>query len=146
MTFQLDSRLQNDTFVIGQGEGCQLLLMNDKRYPWFIVVPTVTNVSEWFDLPDADQSRLHLASVKLAQCIRDAFDCEKINIGALGNIVRQMHIHVVGRFVTDPAWPGPVWGHSAAVHYTEDERRMRCQRLFEQQNLPFKPMDGVLHP
>lgn len=146
MTFQLDNRLQKDTFIIGQGEGCQLLLMNDKRYPWFIVVPAVSNVSEWFELPDTDQCRYHVASVKLGHCIRNAFGCEKINIGTLGNIVRQLHIHVVGRFVTDPAWPGPVWGHSSAVHYTEDERKTCCQRLFEQPDLPFEPLNGIQLP
>lgn len=140
MSFELDSRLRNDTFPVGNGDGCQLLLLNDSRYPWFIIVPTISNVSEWFDLPEPDQIRYHLFSVQLGKCIQQAFGCEKINIAALGNIVRQMHIHVVGRASADPAWPGPVWGHSAAVHYTDEERALRCSRLFAQSDLPFSPV------
>lgn len=140
MTFTLDSRLRQDTHLIGEGSGAQLLLLNDSRYPWFVIVPTCPAVSEWFDLSEAEQIQHHLASVKLGRCIQTAFGCEKINIAALGNIVRQMHIHVVGRSSGDPAWPGPVWGHSAAVHYTDTERRMRTDQLFAQQDLPFTPI------
>ena len=136
-TFALDNRLQRDTILIGEATDSLLLLMNDCRYPWFIVVPTIADVSEWFDLPTAVQASLHGQCIQLGKCIRQAFECEKINIAALGNIVRQMHIHVIGRFEQDPAWPGPVWGHSPAIAYDEQQLARCKDLLLAQQDLPF---------
>lgn len=140
MEFTLDSRLQQDCFLIGKNDSAQLLLMNDSRYPWFILVPTKPGVSEWFDLQPDEQIRLHQDSVALAQCIQKAFGCEKMNVAALGNIVRQMHVHVVGRKTNDAAWPGPVWGHSPAIPYTETGRQSCKEFLFRQAGLPFEPI------
>lgn len=139
MSFALDARLQKDTFLIGSAPDMLLLLMNDSRYPWFIIVPSLPNISEWFDLPESRQIDLHLASVKLGQSIQRAFECEKLNIASLGNIVRQMHVHVVGRHENDAAWPGPVWGHSPAMPYSEQQRKTRTEMLFAQMDLPFTP-------
>lgn len=140
MAFELDSRLRQDSHLIGRNQHALLMMMNDCRYPWFIVVPQRANVSEWFDLSPEDQIGLHLDCVRLGQCVQNAFACEKINIAALGNIVRQMHVHVVGRTTGDAAWPGPVWGHSPAIGYNDSQRDARRAALFEQPELPFTPI------
>jgi len=137
MAFALDPRLAADCSIIGSNGQSLLLLMEDSRYPWFIVVPKLEGVSEWFDLAPDVQLRLHQDCVALGHCVKQAYACEKINIAALGNIVRQLHIHVVGRETTDPAWPGPVWGHSPAIRYTDETRRERVSRLYGQDKLPF---------
>lgn len=137
MAFELDQRLQQDTHLMGENEQALLLLMNDSRYPWFIVVPRQANTVEWFDLPEPVQLRLHQDCVALGRCLQAAFDCDKINIAALGNVVRQMHVHVIGRYQHDPAWPGPVWGHSPATAYSGADLAMRRERLLGQNDLPF---------
>ena len=139
MTFILDPRLRNDTIPVGNNERHLLLMMNDSRYPWFIVVPAINGVSEWFDLSLDAQQQLHQDCVQLGACVKQAFGCEKINIAALGNIVRQMHVHVIGRSIQDPAWPGPVWGHSPAVAYTDDQAQATKSRLLAIRDLPFHP-------
>ena len=137
MAFTLDPRLAADCSIIGSNEQSLLLLMEDSRYPWFIVVPKIEGACEWFDLTHEDQLRLHQDCVALGHSVKQAYACEKINIAALGNIVRQLHIHVVGRETTDPAWPGPVWGHSPAIRYTDETRQERINRLYGQDKLPF---------
>lgn len=137
MVFELDHRLRNDTHLIGQNDLGLLLLLNDSRYPWFVVVPQQAGICEWFDLSEQAQIRLHQDCVALGRCVQKAFGSEKINIAALGNIVRQMHVHVVGRSSADPAWPGPVWGHSPAQAYSAQALAARKDALLSQDNLPF---------
>lgn len=115
--FVLDPRLAADTAFIADGPLSQVRLMDDTRFPWLVLVPRVNGVSEWLDL-DGGQQRLLLAEINQAgQLIRAQPGVEKLNIGALGNIVRQLHVHLIGRHDGDPAWPGPVWGHGAAVRH-----------------------------
>ncbi len=117
--FQLDSRLAADSAFIADGPLSQVRLMNDRRYPWLVLVPRVNDVSEWLDL-DGGQQRLLLAEINQAgNLIRAVPSVQKLNIGALGNIVRQLHVHLVGRHEGDAAWPGPVWGHGQAERYDE---------------------------
>lgn len=117
LEFDLDGRLEADSIFIADGPLSQFRLMNDKRYPWLVLVPKQTTVSEWIDLP-TDQQRLLLSEINIAaNALRELFPCEKINIGALGNIVRQLHVHVIARNQQDAAWPGPVWGQGDAVVY-----------------------------
>jgi len=137
MAFVLDSRLQRDTFLLGSNDQELLLLMNDRRYPWFIIVPTQDGASEWFDLPESAQNTLHRHCVQLGAAIHTQFHCEKVNIAALGNIVRQMHVHIVGRHTDDPAWPGPVWGHSAAIPYDKPALEQMKAQLLKMKELPF---------
>ena len=116
-TFQPDPRLAADSAFIADGPLSQVRLMDDARFPWLLLVPRVAGASEWIDL-DGGQQRLLLAEInQLSQLLRTEAGVEKINIGALGNIVRQLHVHLVGRHDGDPAWPGPVWGHGAAVRH-----------------------------
>ena len=118
--FLLDPRLAADSAFIADGPLSQVRLMDDTRYPWLVLVPRLNGASEWLDL-DGGQQRLLLAEINQAgQLIRAAPGVEKLNIGALGNIVRQLHVHLVGRHAGDAAWPGPVWGHGHAVRHAPD--------------------------
>ncbi len=119
--FVLDARLEADSVFIADGELSQFRLMNDARYPWLVLVPKTADASEWIDLP-VQQQQLLLSEINFAaKTLREYFPCEKINIGALGNIVRQLHVHVIARTSQDEAWPGPVWGQGKARTYSPAE-------------------------
>ena len=115
--FELHTRLAADCIRVGRLPISMLLLMNDARYPWFILVPQRRGVTEIFQLPESDQCQLWRESACLARNLTQSFHADKINIGVLGNLVPQLHIHHIARFTSDPAWPGPVWGHSEPVPY-----------------------------
>jgi diadenosine tetraphosphate (Ap4A) HIT family hydrolase len=117
VTFALDPRLAADTDEIGNLALCRVLLMNDARYPWLILVPRRPDLAEIVDLDSADRAVLIEEIARASEAVRALPGVEKINVGALGNIVRQLHVHVVGRRVGDPAWPGPVWGVGVARRY-----------------------------
>lgn len=126
--FLLDPRLATDSAFIADGPLSQVRLMDDTRYPWLVLVPRVNGVSEWLEL-DGGQQRLLLAEINRAgQLIRSQPGMEKLNIGALGNIVRQLHVHLVGRHDGDAAWPGPVWGHGSAVRHAPDQLTAEIDR------------------
>ena len=112
--FVLDPRLAADSAFIADGPLSQVRLMDDARFPWLLLVPRVAGASEWIDL-DGGQQRLLLAEInQISKLLRVEPGVQKINIGALGNIVRQLHVHLVGRREGDAAWPGPTWGSGAA--------------------------------
>jgi diadenosine tetraphosphate (Ap4A) HIT family hydrolase len=119
--FQLDPRLEQDTHPVTDFSLCRVLLMNDARYPWLILVPARDGVAELHDLEAADQALLNGEIIRVSRAMTKLFAPEKINVGALGNIVRQLHVHIVARRTDDPAWPGPVWGHSEATPYTSEQ-------------------------
>lgn len=115
--FELDARLAADSVLIAEGPLSQIRLMNDARFPWVVLVPRVPEASEWIDL-DGGQQRLLLAEInQVAQQLKHKPGVTKLNIGALGNIVPQLHIHLVGRHEGDAAWPGPVWGSGPAQRF-----------------------------
>lgn len=117
--FVLDPRLAADSVFIADGPLSQVRLMDDARFPWLLLVPRVAEATEWLQL-DGAQQRLLLAEINQAgNLIRSQPGTEKLNIGALGNIVRQLHVHLVGRHPGDAAWPGPVWGSGAAQRYPQ---------------------------
>ncbi|WP_433771761.1 HIT domain-containing protein [Pseudomonas putida] len=116
--FALDSRLQQDTLPIGDFPLCRLLLSNDSNYPWFILVPRRDDISEIFQLGVADQQLLWQETTALAELLKTAFDADKMNVGALGNVVSQLHMHVIVRKREDAAWPAPVWGKHPAIPYS----------------------------
>jgi diadenosine tetraphosphate (Ap4A) HIT family hydrolase len=93
--------------------------MNDARYPWLILVPRRSDITEPFELSDADQAKLWQESMRLGQAMQAHFAADKINIAALGNQVAQLHVHHIARFHTDDAWPGPVWGVGSAVPHSD---------------------------
>jgi len=118
--FDLDPRLQADSVFVADGPLSQVRLMDDARFPWLLLVPRVDGAAEWIDL-DGGRQRLLLAEInRLSQWLRAEPGVEKLNIGALGNVVRQLHVHVVGRRAGDAAWPGPVWGSGPAQRHAPE--------------------------
>lgn len=120
--FLLHPRLAADTFLVGDLPLSRLLLMNDSRYPWLILVPRREGLREIHHLAPADRSLLWEESCRVAEFMEVRFRPDKLNVAALGNLVPQLHLHHVARFRDDPAWPGPVWGHSPAMAYGGAER------------------------
>ena len=119
--FKLDPRLEADTYQVTDLSLCRILLMNDSRYPWLILVPRQQGLREFHDLSREEQSRLMSEITRTAKILEVSHQPDKLNIGALGNIVNQLHIHILGRFDGDPAWPGPVWGIGEPVAYFEKQ-------------------------
>jgi len=117
--FALDPVIAGLTRLLADWPLCRVLLYNDSRYHWGLLVPRRAGAIEMCDLGAADQGQLMAEIVTLSGFIRTLPGVEKLNVGNLGNMVPQLHVHVVGRFKGDPAWPGPVWGHSAAVPYSD---------------------------
>lgn len=127
--FALDPRLQQDTLPIGDFPLCRLLLSNDSNYPWFILVPRRDDISEIFQLDGADQQQLWQETTALAETLKDSFDADKLNVAALGNVVSQLHMHVIVRKQDDAAWPAPVWGKLPAKPYNADQIAAIRKRL-----------------
>ncbi|MCG8426901.1 MAG: HIT domain-containing protein [Chromatiales bacterium] len=115
--FQLHSKLAADTLSVGKLQLCELRLLNDSRFPWAILVPMRTRITELHQLSAEEQTLLLDESNAVARCLAGLPTVEKINIAALGNIVPQFHWHVIGRSTADPCWPSPVWGCGEAVAY-----------------------------
>ena len=127
MSFALDPRLAGDTRVVGDLALSRVLLMNDARFPWIVLVPRRAGLVEIVDLEAAERATLMEEAVLVSGALRAWPGVEKINLGALGNIVRQLHMHVVGRGAGDAAWPGPVWGSGSAVAY--EARELEARRV-----------------
>lgn len=119
MTFQLDSRLAADTIPVGDLALSSVLLLNDARFPWFVLVPRIGGASEVTDLTEEQSVQLMREIRIAARVMMELSRPDKVNVGALGNIVAQLHVHVIGRFRSDPAWPGPVWGHGSRTPYPD---------------------------
>lgn len=127
--WELDARLAADTETVGDLELCRVLLMGNRLWPWLILVPRVAGAVEILDLEPADRIRLTEEVGLAAQALRDLHRPDKLNLGALGNVVRQLHFHVLGRRIGDPAWPGPVWGSGFAEPYGAGEAAKEVARL-----------------
>lgn len=115
--FVLDPQLDNDTYEIGRLALSRVLLMNDTRFPWLILVPERANMTETIDLSAAEQAQLWSEVGQASNALKTLYAPDKLNIGALGNMVRQLHVHVIARFTSDHAWPKPVWGSGQPVCY-----------------------------
>ena len=134
--FKLDPRLAASSHFVSELELCQMRLQDESRYPWLVLIPRRASMRELTDLNAVDQALL-LNDIKTAsQAVRtlsamSGFTVEKLNIANLGNIVPQLHIHVLGRNAADPAWPGPVWGHSPAQAYAPAalQTHLRCCKI-----------------
>lgn len=118
-TFSLHPQLARDCLDVGDLALCRLLLLNDSRYPWLVLVPRRAGITELFELAPDDRSLLMEEACHVGEQLLRLCGGDKLNVGALGNLVPQLHVHLVSRSVGDPAWPGPVWGHSAARPYGE---------------------------
>ena len=141
LEFELDPRLVTDTTTIGDFPLCRLLLMIDSRYPWFILVPRRAGVTEIYHLSADERQQLMQETSNLAEALADLFQARKMNVASLGNMVAQLHMHVIVRQENDPAWPGPVWGEGPAVPYTPeqlDQVRGKLEVLLEGE-MAFEP-------
>lgn len=127
--FEVDERLAADSHWLADGPLSQLRLMDDARFPWLVLVPRLVGVTELIDLEAELQRTLLLEATHAGRLLRACGPCEKINIGALGNIVRQLHLHVVARVPGDAAWPGPIWGAGSMQRRSADDRELRLQDL-----------------
>ncbi len=127
--FTLHERLRSDTFDITRLRLSRVLLMNDSSFPWLILVPERENIREIFELDEKDRAVLVEEITLASRIIQHLYKPDKINVGALGNLVPQLHIHVIGRFKSDRAWPGPVWGAGPAQPYADDTRKITRNRF-----------------
>ena len=119
--FALDPRLDADSLYLADWPLCRVLRMSDRAYPWLILVPRRVGVREIIDLSSADQALLLGEIGQASRAIRKALKPEKLNVAALGNVVPQLHVHVIGRFAGDPAWPRPIWGVQPPAPFDPDE-------------------------
>ena len=115
---EIHHQLAADCKLLGRFPLCHLLLMNDRNYPWFILVPDRADIREIYQLEAADRKQLLEESCLLSEFLMSAFSGDKLNVAALGNQVPQLHLHHVVRYASDPAWPAPVWGKHAALPYS----------------------------
>lgn len=129
--FELDSRLHNDTYFVCDLALCRVLLMNDCQFPWLILVPRKNELAEIVDLTSEEQVVLLKESALVSRVLQTLFAPHKLNIGALGNVVRQLHVHHIARFENDIAWPKPVWGNQPTKAYDEREVQQRLTLLKE---------------
>ena len=127
--FELHPRLADDSVVIGHFDLSLLLLSKDANYPWCILVPQREDVFEIHHLSEEDQLQLMRESCRLAEVMTSLFDAHKMNVAALGNVVRQLHIHHIARFSDDVAWPQPIWGKVPVKGYPREQLAERTKRL-----------------
>ena len=129
MAFQLDDRLAADTVSVMQSGVVDIRMMRDARYYWLVLVPQIEGAVEWFDLPDVAARGLFTTAQECGQRLQALTRADKMNIAALGNMVKQLHVHVIARHEADEAWPGPVWGVGEAVDFDEAELKDRLIAL-----------------
>lgn len=129
--FTLHPTLKNDSVVLGEFPLCLLLLIKDAQYPWCVLVPKKDNIRETFELSETDQKQLMKESSILGQGLMSAFNGDKLNVAALGNMVPQLHVHHIVRFKSDPAWPAPVWGQHPMQDYTPEQLNAVIQKIHD---------------
>lgn len=127
--FELHPRLAQDSVVVGEFDLSLLLLSRDANYPWCILVPKREDIYEIHHLSEEEQLQLIRESCRLSEVMTSLFDADKMNVAALGNVVRQLHVHHIARFTDDPAWPQPIWGKLPAKEYGEEDFAERTKRL-----------------
>lgn len=119
--FTLHPQLKKDGIAVGDLSLCRVLLINDRQYPWFVLVPMCDGISEIIDLTGAQQQLLWQESARFSQLLKSVYRPDKLNVAALGNMVPQLHIHHVVRFTDDVAWPAPIWGRFPLIPYDEQQ-------------------------
>jgi diadenosine tetraphosphate (Ap4A) HIT family hydrolase len=134
MPFTLDERLEADSLYVTNHDDIQIRIMNDARYVWILLVPENADVTELHDLPSHKQQMLMRLAASIGAGIKDkplpaSPAITKINTAMIGNMVSQLHLHIVGRHPDDDAWPAPVWGHGSAIKLDEDSIKQRQQLI-----------------
>jgi len=128
-SFALNPRLEGDSYFVTDLTLCTVRLMKDANYPWLLLIPRQSDLVEVIDLEEVDQMQLMREIVHASRALREVTDCEKLNVGALGNQVPQLHVHVIARYRDDAAWPGPVWGVVPPLAYDHDKAEALIDRL-----------------
>ncbi|ODC05273.1 hypothetical protein BFW38_07635 [Terasakiispira papahanaumokuakeensis] len=121
MTFTLHPRLAADSHWVGELSLCQVRLINDQRFPWLLLIPQRAHMTELHQLDSDDYIQLFTEIRQLAAPFQQLTQADKLNIATLGNMVPQLHLHLVARHPQDAAWPGPVWGHGQAEPYSDED-------------------------
>ena len=129
MAFTLHPRLDADTLPVTDLDVCRVLMMNDARYPWLILVPRIDGARELHALAAAEQSVIWQEVARTTALLETITRAEKMNVAMLGNMVPQLHIHIIARYAADAAWPGPVWGVGAAEPYRAEDSTRWIERL-----------------
>ncbi len=127
--FELHPQLDQDSIYLGDLRLCQVRLINDVRFPWLILIPRRVAKKEIIDLDLAEQAIFWNECAQAAKILRQSFAPDKLNIAALGNLVPQLHLHVIARFAGDAAWPKPVWGQGVAEAYSDSQLTDTCKTL-----------------
>ena len=128
-TFEIDSQLKQTSYPLVSLSVCDLRLVDDQRWPWLLIIPRVPHAVELIDISPELRGGVWLEIEHVARVMRDQFSPHKLNIAALGNQVRQLHIHCIARFPDDDAWPNPVWGVGESVPYGSDLLTARLNNL-----------------
>ena len=129
MSFILDNRLTADTLFVGDLPLSRVLLMNNAYFPWVILVPRIEGISELFQLTEEDLLNFHNESNYFLEAMSNAYNADKMNIASLGNIVSQLHTHVIVRYKNDEAWPSPVWSFQKTQKYQSDAAKIEIDKL-----------------
>ena len=129
MSFELHTQLSQDALFIADLTLSQLLLMNDERFPWLILVPKRIGISELYELNIKDQSQLLIEINAVSKMLNARYRPEKLNIAALGNIVPQLHLHIIARFKSDNAWPQPTFGFQKPIPYSKERAQSVIQEI-----------------
>ena len=127
--FTLDSRLIADTIPVGDLSLSRVLLMNDSRYPWLLLVPRLPDIREFIDLDMTNRARIWREIEDVSEMMRREFSPHKLNVAALGNVVPQLHVHIIARSLDDAAWPRPVWGVGDRIPYEPEAGQVLAARL-----------------
>lgn len=137
--FRLDPRLAADSLAMAELELCSLRLMNDRRFPWLLLIPRRTDCIEILDLPTADRDQLWAEILAISDLLKQLTNPDKLNVAALGNQVSQLHVHIIARFGTDVAWPAPVWGVGQMQPWGSEAEGLiqsLCARLIQPKDPP----------
>ena len=129
--FKLDNRLENDSFFMQEIKNFQIRLMNVQEFFWIVLIPIKPNLIELSDLEVDERNELLNFAVDLGNYIKSVQNFDKVNIGMLGNIVSQLHLHIVLRNKDDPAWPGPVWGWKSTSNLDEETKQIRSKLIVQ---------------
>ena len=129
--FKLDNRLENDSFFMQEIKNFQIRLMNVQEFFWIVLIPIKLNLIELSDLEVDERNELLNFAVDLGNYIKSDQNFDKVNIGMLGNVVTQLHLHIVLRNKDDPAWPGPVWGWKSTSKLDEETKQIRSKLIVQ---------------
>jgi len=129
--FKLDNRLENDSFFMQEIKNFQIRLMNVQEFFWIVLIPIKPNLIELSDLEVNERNELLNFAIDLGNYIKSDQNFDKVNIGMLGNVVAQLHLHIVLRNKDDPAWPGPVWGWKSTSNLDEETKQIRSKLIVQ---------------